>query len=125
VIVFDKIPFVQFQDFLSTGLKGFRKTVPKESFLMFDFKRVLNQTHIVGSSRLSSLLPRIFQGKGRRINQDLLDYFSKRFKSVALSFDDITTGFKGSDYIVVGVIDYGDSASHDSFDSLLVLRKIR
>jgi hypothetical protein len=59
------------------------------------------------------------------MNEELLGYYSKRFKSLALSIDDARVGFKGSDYVVVGILDYEDKAAFNEFDSLLILRKIR
>jgi hypothetical protein len=124
-LVFDEIAFRDFQGFLSAGLKGFRKIIPKGSFLLLDFKRVPDRKHVIGSAGLAKLIPRALQPKGKRINQELIDYLSKRFKSLELSIDDVKTGFKGSDYVVAGVIDYGNKGKYHSFDSLLILRKIR
>lgn len=125
VIVFEAVPFDNFQEFLSSGLKSFRKTVPKNSFLLFDFKRAPDQDHVIKPPRLANLAANIFQRRGRRINQDLIEYLSRRFKSVDLSIDDIKTGFKGSDYVVAGVVDYENEGLYRSFDSWLILKKIR
>lgn len=124
-VVFDDIPFAGLQDFLSAGLKGFRKVVPKESFLLFDFKRAPDPSYVVKNSGFAKLIPRIFKNEGRRINQELMNYLSKRFKSINLSVDDIRTGFKGSDYVLAGVVDFESQNLQRDFDSLLILRKIR
>jgi hypothetical protein len=54
-----------------------------------------------------------------------MNYLSKRFKSINLSVDDIRTGFKGSDYVLAGVVDFESQNLQRDFDSLLILRKIR
>lgn len=124
-VVFDEVPFEDYLNFLSTGLKSLRTTVPKASYLVFDFKRFPDQDYVIKESGLARLLPAFFQRKSRRINQELLAYLLKRFKSVNLSIDDIRTGFKGSDYIVVALVEYKSKGQHHSYDSLLVLQKIR
>lgn len=124
-VVFDSIPFAGLQDFLSTSLKGFRKVVPKESFLLFDFKRAPDPAYVVKNSGIAKLIPRIFQDEDRRANQELMGYLSKRFKSLDLTVEDIKTGFKGSDYVVAGVVDFESQNRQRDFDSLLILRKIR
>lgn len=124
-LVFDEIAFGSFQEFLSSGLKGFRKVIPKDSFLLFDFKRVPDRKHVIGTPGFARMIPRLLQPKGMRINHELVEYLSKRFKSLDLSIDDVRTGFKGSDYVVAGIIDYENKKKYHSFDSLLILRKIR
>jgi len=124
-VVFDDIRFEQFTDFLSSGLKNLRKTVPKESFLLLDFKRKPDIKHVIKTTGIAGLIPRFFHTEGRRVNQGLLDYLSKRFKSLDLSMGDIKTGFKGSDYVVAGMIDIEGQSLYRNFDSLLILRKIR
>jgi hypothetical protein len=43
-IVFENIPFESFQEFLSINLKGFRKSIPKESFFLLDLNRKTKAT---------------------------------------------------------------------------------
>jgi len=124
-VVFDGIPFKGLQDFLASGLKGYRNIVPKESFLLFDFKRAPDQNYVVKNSGFANLISRILRTEDRRINQELMNYLSKRFKSINLSVDDIRTGFKGSDYVLAGVVDFESQNLQRDFDSLLILRKIR
>lgn len=124
-LVFDNIEFENYQDFLSLKLKGFRKIVPKDSFMLFDFKLVPDGSYVMKDDRIARLIPRALQPKGRRVNQALTEYLSKRFKSLDMSVDDVKLGFKGSDYVVAGLIDYEHEPSYRNFDSLLILRKIR
>lgn len=124
VVVFEKMHFAFYQEFLSAQLKSLGKVVPKNSFLVFDFKRAPDPLHVPGSGdamrKLASLLR-----TSRKTNEDLIAYLSKRFKSISLSVEDVKSGFKGSDYVVAGLIDHLEAQSHRSFDSLLVLKKIR
>lgn len=124
-VVFDGIPFAGLQEFLSSGLKAFRKVIPKDSILVFEFKRVIDDNYIANISRFSRLFPWSLKEKCRRINEELREYYLKRFKSSDLSVDDIRTGFKGSDYVVAGLSDYQRKDEHHGFDSWLILRKIR
>lgn len=124
-IVFDNLGVARLEDFLSAKLKGFRTSIPKDSFLLFDFKRTLNQKQAGKRDAIFRSLLSLLKPEGRRINHQLKEYFLKRFKSVDLSIDDVKRGFKGSDYVVAGLIDYRSNGSHRSFDSLLILRKIR
>ncbi|MCS0630973.1 GNAT family N-acetyltransferase [Telluria mixta] len=125
LIVLQDIPFSGLQEFLSAGLKGLRKVLPKESILVFEFKRVIDRDYVEKVSALSRWFPWTLNEKNRRINHNLMDYFQKRFKSVDLSVDDVRTGFKGSDYVVAGLADYETKAQPNGFDCWLILRKIR
>lgn len=125
VVVFDGMPFADLQEFLSAGLKGCRKVLPKESFLIFEFKRVIDESYVAKTSGLSRLLPWLLREKNRRTNEELMGYYLKRFKSINLAIDDISTGFKGSDYVVAGVANYESKDQPHGFDSWLILRKIR
>jgi hypothetical protein len=124
-LVFEHMNFEGYQDFLSSQLKSFRKSVPKDSYLLFDFKRSPDKAYLPNTRGLARLIPPALQGRGRRVNQSLTEYLSKRFKSLDMSVDDIKLGFKGSDYVVAGLVDYGHKPSYRDFDSLLILRKIR
>lgn len=123
--VFNGMPFAGLQEFLSAGLKGFRKILPKDSILVFQFKRVIDENYVANISGLAKLFPWSLKEKNRRINEELTEYFLKRFKSIDLSVDDIKTGFKGSDYVVAGLFDYESKDDHHGYDSWLILRKIR
>lgn len=122
-IVFENMSLSLLEDFLSGSLKGFRTLIPKNSFLLFDFKRQLDQKR-TGKS-IFRFLPPLLQPRGWRVHQRLSKYFLKRFKSIDLSIDDVKRGFKGSDYVVAGLIDCENNGSYQNFDSLLILRKIR
>jgi hypothetical protein len=124
-IVFDGMPFADFQEFLAAGLKGFRKTVPKESLLVFEFKRVIDPHYVAQKTVFSKLLSWSSKEKNRQINRELMEYYSKRFKSADLSVDDMKTGFKGSDYVVAGLANYESQDQRHGFDSWLILQKIR
>lgn len=124
-IIFDNLRIDHLDEFLSAKLKSFRTSIPKDSFLFFDFKRTLHQKQDRKGSAILRFLTSLLQPRGWRINQRLAEYFLKRFKSVDLSVDDVRRGFKGSDYVVAGLIDCRNNGSYRSFDSLLILRKIR
>jgi hypothetical protein len=124
-VVFDPIPFEDYQNFLSAGLKGLRAIVPKKSYLLFDFKLAPDHEHVLKSTGLAKLLPSMFESTSRRINEELIAYVWKRFKASKLSIDDVKTGFKGSDYIVTGLVEYEHHGRYDSYECLLVLQKIR
>jgi hypothetical protein len=125
ILLFEKIHIEAYQEFLSAGLKGFRNIIPTGAYLLFDFMTSLDKDHVPGDSGALNVLKTFFSRKGRRINQELIEYFSKRFKSIDLSIENVRTGFKGSDYVVAGLIVYKDKELFDDFDGLLVLRKIR
>lgn len=124
-VVVEQMTFSGYQHFLSTGLKSYRESLPKNTFLVFDFKRAPNLSHVGESTGLRRLLPQFLQSPGRKINEDLIAYLSKRFKSATLSLEHIKNGFKGSDYVVAGLLDYRHGGAYDHFDSLLILKKIR
>jgi hypothetical protein len=122
-VVVEQMSFGGYQNFLSAGLKGYRESLPRNSFLIFDFKRTPNLSYVRKSAGLR--LPQFLQSSGRKVNEDLIAYLSKRFKAATLSLDHIKNGFKGSDYVVAGLLDYRHSGAYDQFDSLLILKKIR
>lgn len=125
VVVFENIVFDEYKDFLSSKLKSLRTVVPLGSFVMFDLKRTLDLRYVPGKGGFQRFLPSVLHPRGPAINEQLLRYFEQRFKSTCLTLDDLRTGFKGSDYAVAGLIEYRADPSPRSFDSLLILRKIR
>lgn len=124
ILVIDGLKFREFKSFLSSGLKRFRDLVPKDTLIVFDFKRSLDLAHVPATGAVTRFLPRLLQPRSRLANEELIGYISRRFKSTDLSVDDVKKGFKGSDYVVAGFVDHTAASSHSEFDSLLVLRKI-
>lgn len=124
-IVFDGVAAADFQEFLSSGLKSFRKLVPKESILIVNFRRKVKDAGASQPTGWTRFLPWNTSSRPSRIDEELSEYYLKRFKSVDLSVEDIKTGFKGSDYVVAGLVDYEGAKQYKDFDSWLILRKIR
>jgi len=125
ILLFEKISIEAYQEFLSAGLKGFRNIIPRGTYLLFDFMTSLDKDYVPGDSGALGVFKALFSNKRRRINQELIEYYSKRFKSLDLSIENVKTGFKGSDYVVAGLIVYKRKEAFGDFDGLLVLRKIR
>lgn len=122
----DKLAFGNYLEFLAAGLKQCRGLVRKNGYLVFDFKRRPSLTHIPGKpTLLQRLLPGMFSDAGAQLNADLIAYLEKRFKAATLSLEHVRNGFKGSDYVVAGLLDYGQGHAYDEFDSILILKKIR
>ena len=124
-VMFEHIRFNTYQDFLSTKLKAMRTVVPPGSFVLFDFKRAPDLSYVPRRTGLARFLPRLLRPRAPAANERLIRYFQQRFKSTDLTLDNLRSGFKGSDYAVAGLIHYRAAPSPRSFDSLLILHKIR
>lgn len=124
-VVFEQIRFDEYQDFLSTKLKAMRTVVPPGSFVLFDFKRAPDTNYVPRRTGLARFVPPLLRPRAPAANERLIRYFQQRFKSTEVTLDDLRSGFKGSDYAVAGLIDYHAAPSPRSFDSLLILHKIR
>lgn len=67
----------------------------------------------------------MFSDAGAQLNADLIAYIEKRFKTATLTLEQVRNGFKGSDYVVAGLLEHGQGHAYDQFDSVLILKKIR
>lgn len=125
-VIVDKLLFTNYLGFMSAGLKQCRGIIPKNAYLLLDFKSRPNLSHIPGKpTLLQRLLPSMFSDTGAQLNADLIAYLEKRFKTASLTLEHIRNGFKGSDYVVAGLLEHNQGQAYDQFDSVLILKKIR
>ena len=124
-VVFKQMPFRNLMEFLAVKLKGFRERIPKDSYLLFEFKRNPVPSIAAQKGGLRGLYGSLFNASERRTDQALAAYFGKRFKATNLAAENLKAGFKGSDYVVAGLLDYDSRGHRGGFDSLVILRKVR
>jgi hypothetical protein len=125
-VLVEDLTFANYLDFISTGLKQCRNVVRKNAYLVLDFKCRPALSHVPGKpTLLQRWFPSRFSNNHAQLNADLIAYLAKRFKSAELTLEHIRNGFKGSDYVVAGFLEHGESHAYDQFDSVLILKKIR